>query len=456
MTTVTTASTQNALCIEVQARFQGVSQQVLQLSPLRSLWMGDAKGCDLFVPSSELGAEKAPLILVKEGQAFFCFTPSMKGSAKLEGQTSSLVSLIETKRAALLSDGVYSLLLQDKQSAEISFASGLSFTVKSTEKAAAPKRGSKLDLAMLGYTGGSVLAHGLVMALIFSISPEARSLDLTNFESKNQITKASVAVPEIKDEVASLKEEKLNKGLLTSDKKSPAHNGVMTPRSKGFGTTTSRDVTSKSFTPAGVETIASNFGIVSLIKGGALTGGAVSSALAEGSDNFFGGEFGERPGDDFGNPFGTPKGEGADPMAGNTIMDIDGPAVKNKPGTPGTGVCLGCEGHKPKPDLAATGTPTIPAQINRDEVKRVIKRAMPGIKFCYEQGLRQNAALGGKIRVRFVIASNGSVASSSAIDGIDASVDSCVANKISQLSFPMPEGGNIAEITYPFIFQAAQ
>jgi hypothetical protein len=143
-------------------------------------------------------------------------------------------------------------------------------------------------------------------------------------------------------------------------------------------------------------------------------------------------------------------------MIGDKLIDLDGPAVKNKPGTSHTGVCMGCEGHKPTPELTVIDKPSIPPQLDRDEIKRVIKRAMPGIKFCYEQGLRQNATLGGKIRIRFVVAANGSVASSNPIEGIESSVDSCVANKISQLSFPMPQGGNIAEITYPFLFQSAQ
>lgn len=60
------------------------------------------------------------------------------------------------------------------------------------------------------------------------------------------------------------------------------------------------------------------------------------------------------------------------------------------------------------------------------------------------------------MKISFVIAPTGSVASSSpAGAGVSAEVDSCVAKKIGQLSFPAPEGGGIVEVTYPFIFQSA-
>jgi TonB family protein len=34
----------------------------------------------------------------------------------------------------------------------------------------------------------------------------------------------------------------------------------------------------------------------------------------------------------------------------------------------------------------------------------------------------------------------------------NASVENCVASRIRQLTFPMPQGGGSALVTYPFVF----
>jgi hypothetical protein len=444
MATVNTASAQNALCIEVQARFQGVLRQVLQLSPVRSLFIGDALGCDLFVAPSELGAEKFPLILVKDGKAYFCMNATMRErSASL-----SAVSAVE-------SEGLFMVEIKGSTGYEVSFESGISFSIKASEKVAAPARKGKLDAALLGYTGGSVVMHSLIMGLIFSISPEAKSLQLTEYHSKNDIASVAVSAPEIKEEIVPVA-KKEGHGSLTN-KKTPAHIGVTTPREKkgGIGTSVRKDITSDVLQPAGVKTIATNVGIVSLIQGGAFQGSVASSALAEGPENFFGDDLGERPGDDFGNPFGTFKGEGDEQAGNKLIQDIGEPGGKKR-NTSLTSFCTTCDTHDVKgPEDVTMGKAEPFEGLDKDAVRRVIKRAMPGIKFCYEQGLQQNNDLGGKVRVKFVVAPNGSVADSRAVEGIDAKVDSCVASKIAQLSFPMPANGSVVEITYPFMFQSA-
>jgi outer membrane biosynthesis protein TonB len=74
-------------------------------------------------------------------------------------------------------------------------------------------------------------------------------------------------------------------------------------------------------------------------------------------------------------------------------------------------------------------------------------------RFCYEQGLARNPALGGHVTVRFVIGRDGAV--SSVADGgstlPDPAVVSCVVRAFYGLSFPQPEGG-IVTVTYPIVF----
>jgi biopolymer transport protein ExbD len=102
---------------------------------------------------------------------------------------------------------------------------------------------------------------------------------------------------------------------------------------------------------------------------------------------------------------------------------------------------------------ASEGKVTVKGNIEKDAVRRVVKRAMPSIKFCYEQALTRDSSLAGKVNIFLVIAQNGAVSSASPTSGIESELDSCVARKFSQLSFPEPKDGGIAEVDYAIIFE---
>jgi hypothetical protein len=75
-------------------------------------------------------------------------------------------------------------------------------------------------------------------------------------------------------------------------------------------------------------------------------------------------------------------------------------------------------------------------------VTRVLRAQLPGIRACYERGLRSNPTLAGALSVRFAIGANGRVSEASAT-GLpsDPSVAACVAARVRGVVFPSPEGG---------------
>ena len=94
--------------------------------------------------------------------------------------------------------------------------------------------------------------------------------------------------------------------------------------------------------------------------------------------------------------------------------------------------------------------------LSGSEVRRVVSRAIGGIKACYERELRRNPTLGGRVTVRFTIGGGGRVVSASASNNtITPSVGSCIVARIRSLRFPPPEGGNVT-FSYPFFFQPSQ
>jgi tetratricopeptide (TPR) repeat protein len=74
-------------------------------------------------------------------------------------------------------------------------------------------------------------------------------------------------------------------------------------------------------------------------------------------------------------------------------------------------------------------------------------------RLCYEEGLKRNPNLEGRVSARFVIGRDGSVqnASNGGSDIPDSGVVSCVLAAFPGLSFPQPEGG-IVTVTYPILF----
>ncbi len=100
------------------------------------------------------------------------------------------------------------------------------------------------------------------------------------------------------------------------------------------------------------------------------------------------------------------------------------------------------------------GATTISGRLPPEVVQRIVRQNFGRFRLCYENGLRNNPNLQGKVSVRFVIGRDGNVGSVSngGSDLPDAGVQSCVANAFKGLSFPQPEGG-IVTVVYPMSFE---
>lgn len=94
--------------------------------------------------------------------------------------------------------------------------------------------------------------------------------------------------------------------------------------------------------------------------------------------------------------------------------------------------------------------------IDREAVRRVIRSILHQIKSCYERELRVNSSLEGKVIIQFEIVDQGRVRSAKTKSSTmhDATVESCVAQRIREARFPDPPTGTIAVVDYPFVFGA--
>lgn len=109
-------------------------------------------------------------------------------------------------------------------------------------------------------------------------------------------------------------------------------------------------------------------------------------------------------------------------------------------------------GSRKKPPQVRMGATSVSGRLPPEVIQRIVRQNFGRFRLCYENGLRSDPTLAGRVTVKFTINGDGSVGGvSNESDMPDAGVVSCVAKAFYGLSFPQPEAGKVT-VTYPIIF----
>lgn len=102
------------------------------------------------------------------------------------------------------------------------------------------------------------------------------------------------------------------------------------------------------------------------------------------------------------------------------------------------------------PAQFATGTG---GKLNPAVIQEHLRARFSKLKHCYEQGVRKNPRLGGKVTVRFIIEKDGRVGNAAPVctSMPDAAVVACIVGEYGQIRFPRPEAGTVT-VVYPVTF----
>jgi len=104
------------------------------------------------------------------------------------------------------------------------------------------------------------------------------------------------------------------------------------------------------------------------------------------------------------------------------------------------------------------GAPTgVRGSLDKEIIRRIIRRHINEVKDCYEQELASNPTLAGKVMVNFTIAGSGDVIASSLHSSTmnDPRVENCTVQAVRRWQFPKPLGGGSVTVTYPFVLEPA-
>jgi len=143
---------------------------------------------------------------------------------------------------------------------------------------------------------------------------------------------------------------------------------------------------------------------------------------------------------------------------GGTAEGLGGLGTKGRgSGASGYGRGGGYYGQKGggAPGVGA-GDPIILGALDKSIIDRIVKKHLPQIRYCYQKELNKNPNLFGKMVVKFVIAKDGTVSSSSTKTSTlkNPIVENCIHSRFMRMRFPQPKGGGIVIVSYPFVFNS--
>ena len=125
-------------------------------------------------------------------------------------------------------------------------------------------------------------------------------------------------------------------------------------------------------------------------------------------------------------------------------MTGEPPLRSGPPAEHGPTIRLVCTANSTDPDCQTHGG------LTRDQIRTIIARHRPEVRYCYEQALVGRPGLEGRVTVGFQIAQDGHVVNSTA-SGMSG-VDTCVAQATSRWHFPSSSMPTV--VTYPFVLES--
>jgi hypothetical protein len=323
------------------------------------------------------------------------------------------------------------------------------------------------------YTVGSIIALALFLLMIFAVPPDPKSLSLDLFNSDNRFVKFLIKPPEEKEEeipewLKSKKPEEQG-GKGKRHKGEEGKMGKKTSKNKEglYGLKGPKDNPDPHLAKKLAEENAKNAGILGVLK--QTEGSHIASifgrdsALGSDSDNVLGGLIGNAIGEAYGvgglGLVGTGSGGGGT-GEGTIGLGNLGTIGKGGGGGNGSGYGRGAGGlggrRAHAPDVIP-GTANVRGSLDKEIIRRIIRRHINEVKFCYEQELTKKPQLGGRIMVQFTIAASGQVIASVLQNSTmsNAKVENCTVQAVRRWEFPKPLGGGIVIVSYPFVLTPA-
>jgi hypothetical protein len=473
--------------VEIMVRWGTTVLHVAHLTPPRSFYVGEDQGkdarSDCFVPAEKLGMTRAPIVLVGQGGSLAAvLLPTAKGSIEIAGEPAmSIRQAIESGRAQACPEvsGAHQIALPQGSKAKIEI-DGFTFDVSTVNAGRAVAGRLNVSGQSLPYHGASMALHvGLLAAMAIFMPPLSMTEEGTISAEQQSVIRTTLDTLAERD-LAAQKETAVADNQPADSQGgtgaraigSEGAMGSMTSTKKGgkFGIEGPKSNTDIQAARAAALNDASTFGVIGLISAGA--GGDPNAPTVP-----WGGL--ESVGNDSRSALGNMWGTSLDDAAGANGLGLSGigegggskyegiglgdvETIGRGRGLgldqgfgPGNGSSIGRSGraHKSEPPRVRPMGTVVNGRIPPEVIQRIVRQNFGRFRLCYENGLRNNPNLQGRVAVRFVVDRHGAVSSvgNGGSDMPDSGVTSCVVRAFYGLSFPPPDDG-IVTVTYPIMF----
>ena len=480
--------------IEVLVKWDTNTLHVSHSNPPKSFFVGEQRGCDYYFPKEVLGTDRAPIVIARGLTAVLIMLPRSTGTVEIPNQgTFTFQELIALGRAQSSSElsGAHEFELPHNAKARIALKdSSLVFEVSAVNAGKILSAGAfpSLDPAAILFSSLSFLFHAGVLASMAFFMPKMSGddsdlLDRGQLDTARKLLDASAEREQAQRLAEQVAESHANAIEGGGGQRAPGEEGAI-----GNPNSTAKNGRWAVHGPA--DNPDPHL--------------ARERALREAREGGFVGILTSDRGDDPNaptSPWGRDDSLGNDPRSARgkmwdpTIDDTYGPSglaltgIGVGGGSPDSGIIgIGDRGFPfghvmgpnngpgtgpgnagphgvlrprfsrehvakpPKLDMV-TGPLTVNGRLPKEVIQRIVRQNFGRFRLCYENGLRNNPNLSGRVAVKFVIDRTGAVSTTqdSGSQLPDQGIVSCVVRAFGTLSFPQPEGG-IVTVVYPIIF----
>jgi len=459
--------------IEVIVRWDDAILHIDHLTPGKSFFVGE-ESADVVVPADKLGMPRAALVVAEGGHNVAVILPGATARITTAGRSLELGDAVAEGIAIPSTSltGAYMVRLSNDVRVKSSLA-GFSFEVASVpagKKVAGKSRGDKKAFGAQALSFG---LHGAIAAALFAFMPAlAATEDGTMSEDQSYMLKAMLQAeaekeketPDLKGGEEQTASDSGQSGAAAAGEKGALGSNVSKASNKSYAVTGG----AKERTLSRQEALADahNFGMVGLLASSNSANGPTSvwGDVANGPDSMAanGNMFGDAHGDAYG-PGGLDMSGTGESGGGKWLgIGLDGIGTIGR----ASGNCIGenCNGfgnftgrlqstHKVGTPKVRMSSPTVGGRLPPEVIQRVVRQNFGRFRGCYENGLRSNPNLTGRVSVAFTIGRDGAAsgAQNAGSDLPDNGVVSCVVKQFYGLSFPAPEAG-IVTVSYPISF----
>jgi len=431
--------------------------------------IGPAPGTTFKTPGEFLPVERFPLVRSTGDVYEILLTQKMTGELQVNGKTIQVAELLASG-SARQSDIQGASAMQIPEGGRYMLQLGDNFfNVNSVAKPRTYPVPLNVDWGTQSYTGAVFGAVALFMALIFSVPPDPKSLSLDAFMNDQRFAKLVQKPPEDKPEeipdwLKKKAEEKDDGGKKAKDTEGKMGKKDTNQKNKLYNIKGPQDNKDIKLAKEAAKDAAKNAGVLGLIKAGQMGNMASifgrDSALGKDASDAMGGLVGTEAGDAYGGGgFGLVGAGGGGGGTGEGTIGLGniGTVGHGAGGGGGYGARAGAlKGRKAGAPEVVPGTAEVRGSLDKELIRRIIRRHINEVKFCYERELTRTPNMEGRVMVNFTIGPTGGVVASIVQSSTlgNPVVEQCIAAALRRWEFPRPQGG-IVVVTYPFVLKAA-